>query len=258
MYAKVLSLFRFGCLLTLTVLLVKPAAFAQEKVFTGTIRSEKKGTLLPYVNIININRKTGTSSNEYGLFQIVGNEEDTLALSSIGFETKIFIIKEALSGSNLLTITLNELEYELRAVQVDGRMPWEQDVVYQYRRRIVPEKPLGSIPAKAPTRISLGFGSTFNPNQPFMIEGVLGYLYDQYSVKGKSLKKYNELLAQDMERELIRARLGATFFERTGLTDSNFTIDYLQMQCGLSYYVLSSVSDYDLYNMLLRCIDRGR
>lgn len=69
---------------------------------------------VPYANIYVLGKKAGTTANELGLFGIdISEEDDTLVVSAIGYETS----KVQLSGVDNM-IYLNAIEYHIKEVEV--------------------------------------------------------------------------------------------------------------------------------------------
>ena len=67
-------------------------------------------------NIINLNTKQGTFSNEKGEFRILAKKNDSLKISFIGYKSIVFIVKPANFGILKNTITLIKETYVLDEV----------------------------------------------------------------------------------------------------------------------------------------------
>ncbi len=105
------------CLVNITV-------FGQNTV-DGIIKNAQTNEPVPYVNIGILNRDKGTVSNEKGEFSLEIPTEfinDTIKLSSIGYETKIFIANEFIKTLNEnRSIALSEKVIELNEVVVSNK-----------------------------------------------------------------------------------------------------------------------------------------
>lgn len=79
--------------LLLTLFIISSSAYSQKKsrIFNGKVIDSTDVVINAHV--INLNSKQGTFSNEYGLFSISGKENDSLQITSIGYKTKILILK---------------------------------------------------------------------------------------------------------------------------------------------------------------------
>jgi hypothetical protein len=87
----------FLCLVLLNLIFSSVTGFAQNLTIEGTIISKDNKEPLPYASIEIKSLKTGTYSNEKGDFSISipeKNHEDTMEISSLGYEKKIIRISE--------------------------------------------------------------------------------------------------------------------------------------------------------------------
>jgi len=64
--------------------------------FSGVIRN-LKGEILPDVNIININAKRGTTSNEKGLFSFITGPSDSILFRAVGYKNTLVIIPDSIN-----------------------------------------------------------------------------------------------------------------------------------------------------------------
>jgi len=91
----------------------------------GIIKNAQTNEPVPYVNIGILNRAKGTVSNEKGEFSLEIPTEfinDTIKVSSIGYETKIFIANEFIKTMNEnQSIALSEKVIELKEVVVSNK-----------------------------------------------------------------------------------------------------------------------------------------
>lgn len=106
------------------ICLISHSIFGQNTV-DGIIKNAQTNEPVPYVNIGILNRDKGTVSNEKGEFSLEIPTEfinDTIKISSIGYETKIFIANEftkALDENR--SISLSEKVIELNEVVVSNK-----------------------------------------------------------------------------------------------------------------------------------------
>jgi hypothetical protein len=77
-------------------------AFSQDKKliqFSGVIRN-LKSEYIPDVHIINISKKTGTTSNERGLFSFIAGQSDSILFRSLGYKNTLVIIPDSLNQAH--------------------------------------------------------------------------------------------------------------------------------------------------------------
>ncbi len=74
--------------------------------FSGYVMTSDSLQGIPYVNIYNLETRTGTSSKVDGFFSIVGAAGDRIRFTSIGFNSDIYVIPEDLQGYKYSIIKL--------------------------------------------------------------------------------------------------------------------------------------------------------
>jgi len=106
------------------ICLISHSIFGQN-IADGIIKNAKTNEPVPYVNIGILNRDKGTVSNDKGEFLLEIPTEfinDTIKVSSIGHETKIFIANEFVKTLNEnRSIALSEKVIELKEVVVSNK-----------------------------------------------------------------------------------------------------------------------------------------
>ena len=110
---------RFFSLLSLFVWLAIGPASAQ--LIDGTVTDATTHAALPYVNIGVIGKDLGTVSTEQGRYQLQFREElanDTVRISSLGYQTRLLTLRSLLAQPNL---ALAPGSVALQEVQVRGR-----------------------------------------------------------------------------------------------------------------------------------------
>jgi len=79
---------KIKALLTLAVLMVSLAAYAQQITVSGTIKDNSNGETIPYAAVQVKGAKTGSMADGNGAFSVTVNSGATLVISAIGYETK--------------------------------------------------------------------------------------------------------------------------------------------------------------------------
>tara|TARA_R110000803_G_scaffold207853_1_gene276082 strand:- start:762 stop:1586 length:825 start_codon:yes stop_codon:yes gene_type:complete len=106
------------------ICLISHSIFGQNTA-DGIIKNAQTNEPIPYVNIGILNRDKGTVSNENGEFKLeipIEFVNDTIKISSIGYETKIFIANEFIKTlKENKTISLSEKIIELNEVVVSNK-----------------------------------------------------------------------------------------------------------------------------------------
>lgn len=68
--------------------------------FSGIVVNERNLDPIPQTNIVNINRKKGTSADNKGLFKFQAKRNDTILFSAIGYKTQTFIVPDTITKNN--------------------------------------------------------------------------------------------------------------------------------------------------------------
>lgn len=110
-------------LLFLLFCLISLHGSAQKVIqFSGIIVTGDSLNPVPYTNIITTNTNRGTTSDYFGYFSFVAQENDTILFSSVGFRQSTFIIPDSLEDKRYSLIqVLRKDTIQLDAVSV---YPW--------------------------------------------------------------------------------------------------------------------------------------
>lgn len=104
--------------ITLLLCFTTILASAQEKRTFIYAEIADKVALLPDVHVLNLQTKQGTFTNENGEFRVLAKENDSLQLSYVGYETKIWVVKKNHFGIHKNSIELNKISISLDEVEV--------------------------------------------------------------------------------------------------------------------------------------------
>lgn len=104
---KFLFLFFIGCI---------AVSAQQRKLIYGKVIDSVD--IIKNVNIINLQSNQGTFSNDFGEFIMYAKENDTIKLTSVQYETKLYVVKKSDFGIEKMLIYLTRKTYELDEVTV--------------------------------------------------------------------------------------------------------------------------------------------
>ncbi len=222
----------------------------------GTVLNEK--TLLPMINvhILNTTKINGTITNGSGLFEIEAVANDTLLVSSLGFETlKVIVTNDWIKNNNsILKLTekiyvLNDIvvyNYKLTGyLEVDAKLIPVND---NYLANIEGLKMMYEIGDKSPSALTKVIGSVLNP---------IDFLYNTFSRKSKQMKKLKQLKADDEIRNLL-----ATKFDRITLSsllelDIN-DIPIILEKCNYSDNFIKTANDLQVLDAINSCYEEHK
>ncbi len=215
------------------------------KIFSDTDPS------LSNVHIININNRTGTITNDEGLYRLSAAGQDTIRFSSIGYKTTYLIIPvsaESYFHRNILlqTDTLNLSEIIIH--------PYPSDLSSLKREFLV-------LKTDPEPQVDLHFEDvpiTVPFDGAMVIKGPFTALYEAVSRHEKILKKYQILIGQDRINLLVAKRYNLAIVKKiTGLKEEQEIIRFMEF-CNLEPEFVLRVNDYELYCVIKECYRRFR
>lgn len=107
------------CCLTLFMLIIAAASFAQRAEISGRVIEQTSGNALPGANIVIKGTSDATITNEKGGFKLLANTKDILVVSFIGFESQEIVIEKNVSE---ITVSMKEDVNQLSEVMVTGAL----------------------------------------------------------------------------------------------------------------------------------------
>lgn len=229
-----------------------PNSFSQEvtgqKLLSGRVINSKDSSPLPDVHIVNIRSARGTISNANGSFVLLVESGDQLLFQSLGYHNDTLMI-DFNHFNDYEVIALREQVYELPVVDV---FPYNNFTDFKYAFLNFKDKEpayqlhLPELPNLAEP--SNGFGVT--------IPGPITAIYDQFSKRGRELRKYQEvLIADNLQRRASRVVNVETVRRYTSLKDEAEIYRFLRY-CNMSDEYIVSVSEYEVYQQLLACFQQ--
>ena len=230
--------------------------FSQEITSTkisGTVVND--ATLLPLwnINIININKVKGATTNAKGYFEIEATVNDTLNISSIGFQSiKIKITNDLLKDKNT-KIKLTQKSYALEEVvvrkynltgflEIDSKLiPLRED----YRYSISGLSAGYEAGNYAPGAFGKVLGSLFNPAD---------LLYNFFGNKPKELKRLRQMKKDDTVRNLLESKFDReTIAALLGINKNE--IAEILARCSYSEEFVKTANDLQIMDAISECYE---
>ncbi len=104
--------------LVLFVCLLSLSATAQDSVILkGTVRANSPD--IEKIHVINLNLEKGTTTDEYGAFEIIARENDSIFFSSVQYEKITILVTAGMLNKGTLKVKLSEQMNELAEVMID-------------------------------------------------------------------------------------------------------------------------------------------
>jgi len=242
-------------LLLLIILLFTFTVNAQNE---STVKGKivQAGTISPLenVNIVNLNKVTGTATNSKGEFEIRVNINDTLHLSYLGYKSiKVRVTNDWVNFGTSATIELTELAIALEPV-----------IVSQMKLTGYLELDIQQVPIQQNFRYSISGLNTGYESQPRpagAITRVLGaifnpadFLYKMFGKKPNEMHKLRQMKKDDEIRNILAAR-----FDREMLTAllqvDRIDLDLLITECNYSKDFIRTANDLQILDALSECYE---
>ena len=242
-------------LLLLIILLFTFTVNAQNE---STVKGKivQAGTISPLenVNIVNLNKVTGTATNSKGEFEIRVNINDTLHLSYLGYKSiKVRVTNDWVNVGTSVSIELSELVLALEPV-----------IVSQMKLTGYLELDIQQVPIQQNFRYSISGLNTGYESQPRpagAITRVLGaifnpadFLYKMFGKKPNEMHKLRQMKKDDEIRNILAAR-----FDREMLTAllqvDRIDLDLLITECNYSKDFIRTANDLQILDALSECYE---
>lgn len=237
-------------------LLLVTTVSAQEQMLqkvSGTIVNDNNQQAVSNVNIININKVTGSISNDKGYFEIAVAVNDTLHLSLIGFQSiKIRVTNDWLK-TKTTTIKLTEKAIALEEVNI---MPYNLTGYLEIDSKLIPihENYRYSISGLqqgyeggqySPEAFGRVLGSIFNPAD---------MLYNFFGNKPKELNRLKKMKKDDTVRNLLESKYDRETLAVLLGVDKNEIAEILQ-RCNYSEAFAQTANDLQIMDAISECYE---
>jgi hypothetical protein len=204
-------------------------AYAQTIIVKGVVLEDDSNTTIPFAYVVNKNTKTGSVTDQNGIFILQAKRTDTLLISYLGkLPQKILLSKyEPVNDKIELKILLVNKPEELKQVTIRS-IDFTANQRKQYEKFI------------------------YKPKQNDPIHHPISFFYDRFSREAQSREKLRLFYEQDLLNDLARKRLTDEIIVKlTGNPQMNY--DKLQQICRLSPSYIVTAIEYDLYLQVRRC-----
>ncbi|MEC4048291.1 carboxypeptidase-like regulatory domain-containing protein [Flavobacterium sp. SUN046] len=240
-------------------LLLSTSFYGQEttlKRVSGTISSANTMLPLSNVNIINMNKAKGTITDSKGFFEIEATLNDTLHITSIGFQSlRVRVTNDWIkNGTTRIQLTekaiaLEEVvikRYELTGyLEVDSKLIPEKEN-YRYSISGLPEG--YEVGENSPNAFSRVVSSIFNPAD---------MLYNFFGNKPKELKKLKDMKKDDTVRNLLETKYDRETIALLLGVEKKDIAEILQ-HCSYSDSFIQTANDLQILDAISQCYEEYR
>ncbi len=209
---------------------------------------------LESVNIVNLTKVIGTTTNAKGEFKLTANVSDTLHLSYLGYKSiKVRVTNDWIKyGSS--TITLTELALALEEVVVNNfKLTGYLEVdIKQVQKNANYRYSISGLPStgyeagnRSPSGVTKVLGAIFNP---------VDFLYRMFGRQPNEMKKLKKMKQDDNIRNILSTR-----FDREMLTAllqvNRVDLDEIVSQCNYSQEFVEKANDLQILDAISECYE---
>ena len=219
----------------------------------GIVQNDADDKVLENVNIVNLNRVVGTTTNERGEFTLKASVNDTLYFSYLGFKSlRVRVTNDWLVFEDI-KIKMTELgialeEVILRPVQLTGYVEIDAKLipVYDnYRYRIAGLGTGYEGGASQPGAVTKVLNSIFNPAD---------FLFNVFGKRPKQMQKMRKMKENDEIRNLLHSK-----FDRETLMAvlqlERVDIDEILSRCSYSKDFIRTANDLQILDAISGCYE---
>ena len=220
---------------------------------SGTIVNDNTSLPLQNVNIINLNKVTGTISNSMGNFEIAVSLNDTLHLSLIGFKSLEIRVTNDWFTNKTTKIQMTEKAIALEEVIV---RPYDLTGYLEVDSKLIPirENYRYSISGLttgyeageySPGAFGRVLGSIFNPAD---------MLYNFFGKKSKELRKLKDMKKDDTVRNLLASKVDRETISALLGIDKKEIAEIME-RCNYSESFIKSANDLQILDAISECYE---
>lgn len=244
----------FKIFISLTLLsTISTDAFSQmgqsKKLFGGVYTP--KGQPLPNTHIVNINQHLGTTTNKDGEFVIHAAKNDTIKITSIGYQTTVYIIPILNDYTLNKTFTLAEDTVNLAEVVI---YPYPSTLKALKREFI--ELEMEDDPPLIDLHLEMAGIIQGTPSTGITITGPIEMIYNKFSRHGKMQRKFERQTRQEQTRLLAAKIYNADLIKKiTGLKDDDQVKEFMDF-CKFEPQFIIYSTTYQLYTAINNCYEQ--
>lgn len=220
----------------------------------GTIIRAENGKPLENVNIVNLTKVIGTSTNSEGEFEIRATLNDTIHLSYLGYKSlKVRVTNDWIKYGASTSIEMTEAALALQKVVVNQlrltgylALDIEQVPLQQNLRYSISGLPsTGYEGGNSNSVVTKVLGALFNPAD---------FLHKMFGRKPNELRKLRQMKKDDEIRNILSSR-----FDREMLTAllqvDKVDLDLLISECNYSKDFIRSANDLQILDAISECYE---
>ncbi len=229
------------------------SSFSQDDKISGVVVNDN--TLLPLwnINIVNINQAKGAVTDAKGVFEIQAVANDTLLVSSLGFQSIKVRVTNDWVKNKTSRIRLTEKAYALEEIVIP---PYDLTGYLEVDSKLIPEKENYWYNIAGITKMYEGGENSPNAFSRVMnsISNPTDKLYNFFGKKPKELKKLKELKKDDNLRNLLQTKYDReTIYSLLGIDRKE--LNDIISRCNYSETFAQTANDLQILDAISGCYE---
>jgi hypothetical protein len=225
-------------------------------IINGVVINDADDSELENVNIVNLNKVIGTTTNAEGAFKLWASVNDTLYFSYLGFRSIRVRVTNDWLKYDYIKVKMTELgialeEVVVKPVQLTGYVEVDAKIIPiydNYRYRIAGFGGGYEGGQKQPGAVSKVLSALFNPAD---------FLYNVFGKRPKQMRKLKQMKQDDQIRNLLQSK-----FDRETLMAvlqlERADIDEILNNCSYSEEFIKTATDLQILDAISECYEEYR
>ncbi len=225
-------------------------------IINGVVINDADDSELENVNIVNLNKVIGTTTDEKGAFKLRASVNDTLYFSYLGFRSIRVRVTNDWLKYDFIKVKMTELgialeEVVVKPVQLTGYVEVDAKIIPiydNYRYRIAGFGGGYEGGKKQPGAVTKVLSALFNPAD---------FLYNVFGKRPKQMRKLKQMKQDDEIRNLLQSK-----FDRETLMAvlqlERPDIDEILNNCSYSEEFIKTANDLQILDAISECYEEYR
>lgn len=237
------------------ILLFTQLTKAQDTEIHGNVFSVQTNKGLPNVHILNLNKVTGTTTDNDGNFAIRAVVNDTLYLSFLGYKSMKVLVTNDMIRFSGTKIGMTELAYALEEVVITPyKLTGYLDIdaknvpINDNKRYSISGLEIGYESRASASAVGRVFSAIFNPAD---------LLYRTFSAKGQEMKKLQKMREDNKLSDALAGR-----YDRETLLEllqvSRSELEDIIRSCNYSNDFIMAANDLQILEAISNCYEEYR
>jgi len=232
---------------------VTPISDSEIVTINGKVLNDDNDLPLENVNIVNLNKVTGSTTNENGEFSVRASVNDTLFFSYLGFKSiRVRVNNDWLKFGDI-KVKMTELGIALeqvvvKPIQLTGYLEIDTKIIpvydnYRYRISGLSTGYEGG--SQQPGAVTKVLSAIFNPAD---------FLYNVFGKRPKQMRKLRQMKDDDQIRNLLQSKYDRETLMAV-LQLERIDVDEILNKCSYSEDFIRGASDLQILDAISECYE---